>query len=660
MVGKQLLDDFFDKLNGKTPKYSELRKVLLEINQRIKNSNSVIFDHKNQSFLANFRSMIGNSFNNPHTDDSEYLGILLTFRDVNGNKDRIDAQPIRTRYYVDVPLNDNEYKKQAPSAINGQFLNSVSQKIFYPIDERAADAPQAGSVVRVKLSENFLNNISNPFDNKYLGYYKQCAVEPDEVTFSKKTPEEIKASARTDLYIIETDDDEKGSYKRAPGDSFGQPLAGTNVITSGIVHDRNIGTARHYALDLKAGIGTEVFSVSEGTVVSLGKESVIIKYDRPEGYKPYYFGYYHLSRIDVKMGEKISKNQKIGLTGTGGTGPHLHFEVAKDASRKEESRLQPGFILEGPYDVSDSVQSTYGYPQTLNFPIATTTEELAESVTGKVAVPTTVVVPTKEEAAATPIATDPGDASNPTPEDGTAQSIPKSVGKLKLTIIETDYPKGVKKNSRLGSTRLKVREDIANDILKIKDVLNAFQIPLSVLPSDVRLESKELSLLGRLGLEVVLNRWMGLSDDSNINTDDYLIGPDYNKKLAVGYGLKIYGRCGQIVNVPTGKYQPIYEPIEVYSVRNTVNAKQPDIVKINIPVLDITQIFEDYGFRQALPKATFFKYSKLEDANWNIFQKPSKIIKGYTYREALETVYYVDNNSIWNNKPLVWNGDRFI
>ncbi len=42
-----------------------------------------------------------------------------------------------------------------------------------------------------------------------------------------------------------------------------------------------------------------------------------------------YTGYWHQSRIDVKVGDKVQVGQQIGLVGRTGrvTGPHLHYDL---------------------------------------------------------------------------------------------------------------------------------------------------------------------------------------------------------------------------------------------------------------------------------------------------------------------------------------------
>ncbi|MHC3993450.1 peptidoglycan metallopeptidase Pgp3 [Thiomicrolovo sp. ZZH C-3] len=85
----------------------------------------------------------------------------------------------------------------------------------------------------------------------------------------------------------------------------------------------------HSGTDFRAKPGTPVDAVNDGVVV-LAKEryyagnSVLV--DHGEGL---YSCYYHLSRIDVKVGDRVIKGEQVGLSGSTGrvTGPHLHFAV---------------------------------------------------------------------------------------------------------------------------------------------------------------------------------------------------------------------------------------------------------------------------------------------------------------------------------------------
>jgi len=86
----------------------------------------------------------------------------------------------------------------------------------------------------------------------------------------------------------------------------------------------------HQGIDFTAPRGTAIISSGDGKVVRIqnlkrgyGKNITI---DHGYGYTTLYG---HLSVIDVKVGEKVSRGQvigKIGSTGTS-TAPHLHYEV---------------------------------------------------------------------------------------------------------------------------------------------------------------------------------------------------------------------------------------------------------------------------------------------------------------------------------------------
>jgi hypothetical protein len=115
---------------------------------------------------------------------------------------------------------------------------------------------------------------------------------------------------------------------------FMLPLFNTR-ITSGFGLRRHpiFGILKyHEGVDLKQKYGASVRAAADGKVIYAGWAEgygnlIILKHTK--GYTTYYG---HLSRIRVKIGQRVYKGQVIGNVGTTGwvTGPHLHFEVRKN------------------------------------------------------------------------------------------------------------------------------------------------------------------------------------------------------------------------------------------------------------------------------------------------------------------------------------------
>ncbi len=91
----------------------------------------------------------------------------------------------------------------------------------------------------------------------------------------------------------------------------------------------------HSGMDYRAAVGVEIRAANAG-IVRIAKDryyagnSVVI--DHGGGI---FTQYYHLSKIAVKVGQKVEKGELLGLSGASGrvSGPHLHFGVMVGGSQ---------------------------------------------------------------------------------------------------------------------------------------------------------------------------------------------------------------------------------------------------------------------------------------------------------------------------------------
>jgi hypothetical protein len=107
------------------------------------------------------------------------------------------------------------------------------------------------------------------------------------------------------------------------------PFGGLEAIRNGVPHT---------GIDLGTPLGTTLRSITNGTVekvmdgsTAIGKGVVILTEDGTR----HIFG--HLSKVSVRVGEKIFKGETVGLSGSTGhsTGAHLHFGIWKDGEYQD-------------------------------------------------------------------------------------------------------------------------------------------------------------------------------------------------------------------------------------------------------------------------------------------------------------------------------------
>lgn len=120
----------------------------------------------------------------------------------------------------------------------------------------------------------------------------------------------------------------------------GQTASGAKVVfpTSGTLTS-TFGPrwgAMHNGIDIANPIGTPIYAVMDGTVISSGPAQgygnwIRIKHD--DGSVSVY-GHMQASSLAVGVGERVYAGQQIATIGNEGrsTGPHLHFEIWPDGS----------------------------------------------------------------------------------------------------------------------------------------------------------------------------------------------------------------------------------------------------------------------------------------------------------------------------------------
>ena len=104
----------------------------------------------------------------------------------------------------------------------------------------------------------------------------------------------------------------------------------------------------HSGMDLVADSGKPVYTVMDGEVklaqtdwFGYGNHVII---DHGAGFGSLYG---HLSKIEVKVGDKVTLKTELGKVGSTGfsTGPHLHLEIYQDGKTIDPAEILPNIVV---------------------------------------------------------------------------------------------------------------------------------------------------------------------------------------------------------------------------------------------------------------------------------------------------------------------------
>ena len=122
------------------------------------------------------------------------------------------------------------------------------------------------------------------------------------------------------------------------------PVEGPLIAPFGLRWGPN-GPSIHRGVDIVVPTGTPVYAMSSGEVRFTGTMTdfgLVVWVDHGDAILTIYA---HLSEILVVEGQRVTKDEAVGLSGESGnaTGPHLHFEI-----RGRGHQVDPVALLGGP------------------------------------------------------------------------------------------------------------------------------------------------------------------------------------------------------------------------------------------------------------------------------------------------------------------------
>jgi murein DD-endopeptidase MepM/ murein hydrolase activator NlpD len=220
----------------------------------------------------------------------------------------------------------------------------------------ATDEAKLSDQIAIQMVELFAGDIDFHRELKrgdtFSIVYESLSADGQPVTWADEAGRVLAAefvnAGKVHQVLWYADGGGKGSYYGFDGQSrrrtfLASPLAFSRV-TSGFsmrMHPILQSWRQHHGVDYAAPTGSAVRTVSDGFVEFAGWQNGygnVIQIAHANDKSTLYA---HLSRLEVKTGQRVEQGQRIGLVGATGwaTGPHLHFEYRVRGQYQDPTRI---------------------------------------------------------------------------------------------------------------------------------------------------------------------------------------------------------------------------------------------------------------------------------------------------------------------------------
>lgn len=302
-------------------KYNDLARELNILDDKILNANKEKISDKDKEDLINAKSKILGELDFLHVrisemmDDVKYVPEFEKISDLS-----LEFELVR---------NENATIKQR----NQQILESANeiadadkQIIDVVVKLTTDNLPELqkkmnqinANIIKLGLNEKKLIDQANKYSNHFIGKaYIPIKLDQNADSRYKKIAQELEKW--------------HGLKRLTTILPLGAPLEKPRITSKyGIRKDPFTGKNKeHKGIDFAGKVGTELYAVAPGRVISAGERSgygTTVEIDHGLGFTTLYA---HLSKVMVSRGDWVRPGTVVGLGGSSGrsTGPHLHYEI---------------------------------------------------------------------------------------------------------------------------------------------------------------------------------------------------------------------------------------------------------------------------------------------------------------------------------------------
>ena len=247
-----------------------------------------------------------------HIDDEEYLRVKFESDQYVSSLHKHDFEVVIEEFCGEV--DSSLWETLVAQGERPQLIESLHQILQWDIDFTAIWPEESFKLI---LEKKYL-------DGEFVKYGEVLAVQ-----FVNR--------AGT-YYAFLFKNPQSTGYYHENGDGVRRPFLRVSFafdrrITSRFSHSRYHPFLRerrpHLGVDYGAPRGTPVLASADGTVISAGRKGGfgnLVRVRHPNGYVT---GYAHLSRMDVRRGQRVKQGERIGRVGSTGlsTAPHLDYRA---------------------------------------------------------------------------------------------------------------------------------------------------------------------------------------------------------------------------------------------------------------------------------------------------------------------------------------------